>query len=148
MAALTDLNGRVFGSLKVLRRAPSRRHKGNTVTYWRCGCRCGETVIVSALNLVSGNSKSCGCARHRTRKGTGKLYNGKTAAQWAEEAGISAGCAHYRLATHGTVYPNGLTNESELRVFEQDRDNNQRDVSKRLGRAAAWHRAPRTKTTT
>lgn len=145
MTAENDLAGRVFGNLKVLRREPSRRHKNNTVAYWRCGCKCGETIIVRAPNLASGNSTSCGCTRP-TRKGTGKLYDGKTAAEWAEEAGIGLALAYYRLKTHGTVYPNGLTNENELRVFEQDRENNRRDVSKRLGRPAAWHKARNTKT--
>jgi hypothetical protein len=146
MTAAADLTGRVFGNLKVLRREPSRRHNGNTVAYWRCGCKCGETVIVRAPNLASGNSTSCGCIRLGNRKGKGKLYDGKTAAQWVEEAGINIALAHYRLKTHGTVYRPGVKGEKELRVFEQDRDNRWRERGMRLGAAAPWHRAPSTKT--
>lgn len=141
MTAAADLTGRIFGNLKVLARAPSRRRSGNTVAYWRCGCKCGETVIVRAPNLVSGNSKSCGCVRIGNRKGTGKLYDGKTAAQWAEDAGISVGLAHYRLKAHGTVYRHGVKSEAELRVFEQDRENKRRTRDTRLGRAAPRHKA-------
>lgn len=30
---------------------------------WRCVCDCGNETVVSTTNLISGNTKSCGCLR-------------------------------------------------------------------------------------
>lgn len=37
--------------------------KENGVTYFWCLCECGETRKVSYTNLLSGNTKSCGCLK-------------------------------------------------------------------------------------
>lgn len=55
------LTGQTFGSLTALRPAPSRKQYGTTVGYWRCRCICGTELEVQTGNLLSGNSKSCGC---------------------------------------------------------------------------------------
>ena len=36
----------------------------NNVSYWKCICDCGNYTIVSNSNLVTGNTKSCGCLSH------------------------------------------------------------------------------------
>lgn len=36
--------------------------------HWRCVCSCGKSRSVSSENLLSGRSKSCGCARGKPRK--------------------------------------------------------------------------------
>lgn len=58
-----DLTGRQFGDLTVLRRAPN--DKDNRVC-WVCLCSCGKECVVKARNLKRGNTKSCGCRKHRT----------------------------------------------------------------------------------
>lgn len=53
-----DLTGRRFHSLTALRRgasSPSGR------ICWECRCDCGADITVQSNNLLSGNSKSCGC---------------------------------------------------------------------------------------
>lgn len=54
-----DLAGQRFGRLIALCDTGKRR-AGKPL--WKCRCDCGKTVEVASGNLVSGNSKSCGCA--------------------------------------------------------------------------------------
>ena len=56
-----DLTGQKFGKLTVIEEAPSDGR-----TKWLCKCDCGNTVIVNAENLTSGNTTSCGCKRAET----------------------------------------------------------------------------------
>lgn len=55
-----DLTGREFGLLRVYAFAGVTDYMAR----WWCMCRCGNTVKVTAANLLRGNSKSCGCRRH------------------------------------------------------------------------------------
>lgn len=54
-----DLKGQRFGLLTVKKREGTIE-KDRRAT-WRCKCDCGKTVIVRAVDLKSGNTKSCGC---------------------------------------------------------------------------------------
>jgi hypothetical protein len=62
-----DLTGRLFVSLKVLAYAGIDRHGRRK---WRvCCARCGDEKIALAANLLSGRSKTCGCAqREKARR--------------------------------------------------------------------------------
>ena len=79
MSALVDLTGYRFGNLVVLERAKSN----NKNSAWLCRCDCGNTSVVSAPNLKSGFSKTCGCGviratieRNTKHNGAGtKLYD-------------------------------------------------------------------------
>jgi hypothetical protein len=53
-----QLEGRMFGRLKVLRFAGMR----NWHSYWLCQCQCGREKIISA-KLLKMNVQSCGCLR-------------------------------------------------------------------------------------
>lgn len=57
MSALVDLTGRRFGHLVVLGRAKSNDKNSS----WLCKCDCGKTSVVSAPNLKSGATQTCGC---------------------------------------------------------------------------------------
>lgn len=57
MSKLVDLTGNRYGHLIVLQRGPN---KGKN-SYWLCQCDCGKQTIVSAPNLKSGSTRSCGC---------------------------------------------------------------------------------------
>lgn len=51
--------GKKFGRLEVVSFVEKRgKHK-----YWKCRCECGNFKVVSASNLVTGNTRSCGCMR-------------------------------------------------------------------------------------
>lgn len=55
-----DLIGKQFGRLTVL----SYDHTGDDGNaYWLCECSCGNTKVISRINLMSGHVKSCGCYR-------------------------------------------------------------------------------------
>lgn len=53
-----NLVGRLFGHLRVISEATRANPR---VQRWHCQCACGELRVVAGNNLVSGNSKSCGC---------------------------------------------------------------------------------------
>ena len=101
--------------------------------------------------MTSADALSCGCLVGlvaNTR--LSKLYDGLTLAEHAAHSGIPENTLYKRAQKFGHPFPAHLDKtraEQELRVFEQDRANNRRTRDTRLGRAAAWHKAPRTKTT-
>lgn len=53
---IKDLTGKRFKRLYV-----KERFRKNKITYYKCVCDCGKTVIVQHGHLTSGNTKSCGC---------------------------------------------------------------------------------------
>ena len=57
MPAKLNLLGQRFGRLVVIEAAESNNNK----TYWKCKCDCGKTTVVASVDLVTGNTKSCGC---------------------------------------------------------------------------------------
>ena len=73
MVVARDLADHIFGRLTVVRLAPHRRRaSGRSVRRWQCACECGATVIVSSRELLSGDTKSCGCLaadRHPRKHG-------------------------------------------------------------------------------
>lgn len=62
MPAITDLVGRRFGKLLVQEFAGYQTiPSGKRFVQWKCLCDCGNTRLVLAKNLNSGNTVSCGC---------------------------------------------------------------------------------------
>ena len=55
----TDLNGKKFGKLTVLR-STDKRNNGHVL--WECKCDCGNIVEVQSCNLSGGRTISCGCS--------------------------------------------------------------------------------------
>ncbi len=55
-----DLTGQKFFRLTVIRTV--RNHRNQKA--WECLCSCGNTRVVTASNLYSGKSNSCGCYRN------------------------------------------------------------------------------------
>lgn len=57
-----DLSGMKFNRLTAMRRIQDYiTPSGNPLTQYECRCDCGNYLNVLAMNLVSGNSQSCGC---------------------------------------------------------------------------------------
>lgn len=55
-----NLTGQKFGKLTVLYRV----EYSTQGTHWLCQCECGNEAIVSAYNLTTGRTQSCGCLKH------------------------------------------------------------------------------------
>ena len=58
-----DLSGRKFGKLTALG-VVGRDRRGRVL--WECECECGNTAVIEASRLKSGNTKSCGCLVSRS----------------------------------------------------------------------------------
>lgn len=75
---LMDLTGQRFGKLTVVRLAPKR----GAYTCWLAQCDCGNQSVVKAINLRTGETKSCGCIR-RPHGRSGTAINSVWKAMWA-----------------------------------------------------------------
>lgn len=53
-----DITGKTFNRLAVISYVGKNKHNNNL---WNCKCVCENEVIVTAADLKSGNTKSCGC---------------------------------------------------------------------------------------
>ena len=60
---MTDRTGQIFGQLTVT----SFSHRVGGVYYWNCLCSCGTEKKVQAQALMSGMTKTCGCAKRLPR---------------------------------------------------------------------------------
>ncbi len=58
MAKVIDMTGQRFGRLTVLQRAGFDKWGNST---WLCLCDCGIKKVLGRPNLMSGNTRSCGC---------------------------------------------------------------------------------------
>lgn len=61
---MIDLTGQRFGRLVAIE--PTEKRKGSSVV-WRCRCDCGNSCDVSSYLLRSGNTRSCGCLREKSK---------------------------------------------------------------------------------
>lgn len=69
--SLEDLTGQTFGKLTVMYRAAN---KNGRVT-WHCKCSCGTEIDVTANNLKSGHTLSCGCIKSKGEARLRELLN-------------------------------------------------------------------------
>lgn len=58
----SNIAGQKFGNLKAI--APTAKRQGQHVV-WHCECDCGNSAFVTANNLKSGQTKSCGCSHKK-----------------------------------------------------------------------------------
>lgn len=58
MSRIRDLTGKTFGRLTVLKSFGRDRYGRME---WKCICSCGNTTINKSNDLLTGNTKSCGC---------------------------------------------------------------------------------------
>lgn len=61
-----DFTGLRFGKLVAIHRV---KNIGRDLR-WQCICDCGKKIITNPANLLTGASKSCGCARMSLRAKT------------------------------------------------------------------------------
>ena len=63
MSIETDLAGKSFGQLRVIRQSDKRGR--NKAILWDCQCKCGNLTTATTTQLLKGYKKSCGCLRKR-----------------------------------------------------------------------------------
>ena len=63
MAKLLDRTGLRYGRLVARERVGSNANKK---PLWRCDCDCGNSALVDANRLATGNTQSCGCLLRET----------------------------------------------------------------------------------
>lgn len=87
---LNDLKDKVFGDLTVKQRVETKwSPSGKTMyTMWKCKCKCGNTINVSSVNLLSGRIDSCGC-RNNANRGSSKYET--HVIQYLESIGLIEG---------------------------------------------------------
>lgn len=69
MMPFKNIAGQRFGRLMVIDIAGKTNRGG---LYWNCTCDCGNSVVVASGNIISNNTKSCGCLKKDT---TRKLFS-------------------------------------------------------------------------
>lgn len=60
---MIDLTNKKFGLLTAL--YPNGRNNNKNIV-WHCICECGNETDVSSHDLITGNTKSCGCMRNKS----------------------------------------------------------------------------------
>lgn len=84
-----DLTGMQFGELTVLGRDAEYIDNNGQIKRdkWVCRCSCGSETIVIRHDLVTGNTKSCGCIKKRKRAKdlTGKTFGRLTVLERVED---------------------------------------------------------------
>lgn len=88
MKKIIDITGKRYFDVVV------KGHAGfdsTNKTTWNCICDCGNEFITTGLNLKSGNTKSCGCRRHKPQNKdiTGEKFFRLTALEIAKRKNSS-----------------------------------------------------------
>ena len=95
----TDLSGRKFERLYVVRKSFTNKHRK---VVWECLCDCGKTAYVATRELKSGNTKSCGCLKreriiNQSQKGFFQKNNKAEYSSYAsmKDRCYNSNCPHY-----------------------------------------------------
>ena len=83
--SIRDISGQTFTNLTAVHPTKYRDYKGSVI--WACQCVCKEVAYVSADNLISGNTKSCGCLKdkHNLNMNTTLHFIDGTCVEWLEK---------------------------------------------------------------
>lgn len=98
-----DLSGEKFGKLTVIKRIKIDKPG----VFYLCKCECGGTSIVSANNLKTGTTTSCGCIKSRGEEKLNNLfqkYNISFVSQYSNQ--------HF-------IYPNGRLPIFDFAIFDK-----------------------------
>lgn len=94
MGKHVDLTGMKFGRLTVLKRVESNKHNQ---TQYLCRCECSKHTVVTSNNLVTGNTKSCGCLNRELSGVRIKKFNSKLLQSEGTHPSTTHGGTHTRL---------------------------------------------------
>lgn len=109
---IAQLAGQKFGRLTAKTITGTSKH-GRAL--WLCSCDCGESTLVNARALVTGNTKSCGCLNaelsaarlpHGTGSESGKFRHGEAGRTHSAEYVAWSGAKNRCQNTKSPAYPN------------------------------------------
>lgn len=110
-----DLTSRRFGKLVVIARTEDYAdHKGKKYTRWICKCDCGKEKDIVSSSLLSGSTKSCGCAQYDSKRKHG-MYGTKLYHIWS---GMKQRCQTENNSRYKDYGGRGITVCPEWNKFE------------------------------
>lgn len=115
MAYIKDIAGQEFHMLKALYREGTGNKGGTT---WRCMCQCGKETVAHYGNLVSGNTKSCGCYNLRRIIERNTTHGKAGTTEYNSWAGILARCNNPTEPAYQNYGARGITVCERWRRFE------------------------------
>lgn len=114
MGKLKDLTGQRFGKLTVIERAENDGKR----TQWLCKCDCGKIFAVWSSALISGNTKSCGCAIIEINKKNFSTHNQSYTRLYRIWANIKTRCTNDKYNRFCDYGGRGITICNEWLEFE------------------------------
>jgi hypothetical protein len=111
-----SLVGRRFGILTVA----SLSHTKSGDAHWLCQCDCGKSHVVSAPNLKSGATQSCGCAKDAAigRKNTRHGDWARRAPEWKTWSGMRDRCRNPKNKDWDRYGGRGITIDPRWDAYE------------------------------
>lgn len=92
MATFTDLTGKKFNRLTVIRRVSNKGKSAN----WHCVCDCGNELEIISQSIKEGHTKSCGCLHKEVASNVNKTHGGTSGEKYhplyATWAGMNRRC--------------------------------------------------------
>ena len=141
-----DLNGMKFGKLEVISFAGYKKEKYNAKAYWKCKCECGNEKEVSASQLLTRTTTSCGCSRLEGREKNdiiGEKFNRLTAIKRVYDGRkgtrylFRCDCGKEKVILKSKVV-NGETKSCGCLSVEKAKERNFKDLSnQRFGKLVA-----------
>lgn len=111
-----NLVNRRFGRLTVISQADDYIYpNGKRRTQWLCKCDCGEVVAIEQYNLVSGNSKSCGCLNNELVKTRSITHGDRYSRLYRIWSNIKSRCYNPNASTYSNYGGRGIEMCAEWR---------------------------------
>lgn len=115
MRKFSDLVGKKFGFLVVIRKAKTRRDKSGILrTFWRCKCSCGKFVNVYTYSLIYGSTKSCKCLFRQRAKMRATKHGGSSSLSYQSWLAMTRRCKR-----HKRYFGRGITFNPSWKSFKQ-----------------------------
>ena len=110
-----DLTNKKFQKLTILEFIEVRNYKA----IWKCKCDCGNEINTTETNLISGNTRSCGCLKLLACKENLKKGRQKRTLPFGESS-KRAIIYYYKTSAKKRGYIWELTDEEALKLFSQN----------------------------
>lgn len=110
-----QLQGRKFGRLTVIELQGTNHRRHNM---WHCKCECGNEVNVSATDLITGHTRSCGCLMRETATETMTTHGKSKERLYTVWQGMIGRCNRPSLKCYKNYGGRGIEVCDEWRDYE------------------------------